>query len=254
MNKKYIFNISKKHTPEVKINIKKNWHRHDIVNELKGNNNIGVELGVAKGVFAKRLLNSLKFKKLYGVDMYNDVHDTNEYANTLKYLGLENSKYYLLRMDFESANNIFKDESFDFIYVDGFAHSGEEGGKTLIDWYKKLKIGGILAGDDYHSDWPLVVWAVNDLAKQLNATINLTEITEDEPYSKYPSWYLTKKENHENLKINALLYKLGMREKSRVNSERVGYRAILRSRISKILRYLRLRNFVIKLFKLNIKQ
>ena len=43
MNKKYIFNISKKHTPKVNINVKKNWYRQDVVYELNGNNNIGIE-------------------------------------------------------------------------------------------------------------------------------------------------------------------------------------------------------------------
>lgn len=43
-----------------------------------------------------------------------------------------------------------------FIYVDGYAHTGEDRGKTLFDWYPKLKIGGLMAGDDYHDDWPLV--------------------------------------------------------------------------------------------------
>lgn len=253
MNKKYIFNISKKYTPKVSINIKKNWFRHDIVNELGGNNNIGIELGVAKGIFAKRLLNSGKFSKLYGVDTYNDVHDTAEYIETLKYIGIENLNYNLIRMDFDSAHKIFKDEYFDFIYVDGFAHSGEEGGKTLIEWYKKLKIGGILAGDDYHLDWPLVVWAVNDLAKQLNSTINLTEVTEDELYSKYPTWFIKKKNLCENLVINPLLYKLGMKEKARVHSERVGIHAKIRSVVAKVLSYFGLKNFVIKLLRLNIK-
>ena len=253
MNKKYIFNISKKHTPKVNINVKKNWYRHDVVNELEGNNNIGIELGVATGVFAKRLLSSSKFLRLYGVDMYNDVHDTAEYIETLKLIGIENSNYNLLRMDFESANKIFKNDYFDFIYVDGFAHSGEEGGKTFIDWYKKLKVGGVLAGDDYHNDWPLVVWAVNDLAKQLNTTINLTDITEDDPYSKYPSWYIKKINSTENLKLNPILYKLGMKEKNRVYKERVGVYAKVRKIIGKILKFIGLRNFVIKVFKLNIK-
>ena len=88
--------------------------------------------------------------------------------SALKYIGIENTTYSLLRMDFDDALLLFEDNYFDFIYVDGFAHTGEEGGKTLIDWIKKLKVGGYLAGDDYHNDWPLVVWAVNDLAKKLS--------------------------------------------------------------------------------------
>jgi len=46
--------------------------------------------------------------------------------------------------------------------------------KTIVEWYKKLKLGGILAGDDYHDDWPLVNWAVNDFASKLGVKISTT--------------------------------------------------------------------------------
>jgi len=162
------------------------------------------------------MMESRKFKKFYGVDVYGDIHDTKEYISALKCVGLENPVYSLLRMDFDSALSMFEDDYFDFIYVDGFAHTGEDGGKTLIDWIKKLKVGGILAGDDYHKDWPLVIWAVNDIAKKLNVEINVTLETEDKIYCKYPIWYFRKKDDL-NLCLNPLLYKLGMSEKKRVH-------------------------------------
>jgi hypothetical protein len=34
-------------------------------------------------------------------------------------------------MSFDDALDIFDDEFFDFIYIDGFAHTGEEGGNQL---------------------------------------------------------------------------------------------------------------------------
>lgn len=220
MNKKYIFDLSKNNTPKVKVNTKDNWLRHDIVNELSAENNIGLELGVACGIYSKRMIESGKFKKFYGVDIYGDIHDTKEYVNTLKYLGVTNSTYSLLRMDFDSALDLFEDEYFDFIYIDGFAHTGEEGGKTIIDWSKKLKVGGILAGDDYHEDWPLVIWAVNDFAKQLGLEINLTDGKESSDYCKYPTWYIKKEKWSEELVVNSSLYKVAMKEKSRINRKR----------------------------------
>lgn len=246
MNSKKIFEIAKKNTPTVKINKKNKWLRHDVVNELNGNNNIGIELGVARGIYSRRMIDSARFKRFYGVDIYSDIHDTKEYISALKYIGIEDTTYSLLRMDFESALEMFEDNYFDFIYVDGFAHTGEEGGKTLIDWIKKLKPGGILAGDDYHDDWPLVVWAVNDLAKKIGAEITVTGGSEDGIYCKYPTWYL-KKELATSPTVNPLLFKLSMREKKRINFYRAGIYARARKLLVSILDIFRLKQLIKKL-------
>lgn len=174
MNLNSVFKYARKETPNAKVTYKDGWLRHDVVGLLGGSENIGIELGVAKGIYAKRMVESKKFKRFYGVDMYADTHDTAEYCAALKYIGYQNPSYCLLRTDFDSALELFDDNHFDFIYVDGFAHTGEEGGKTLIDWLKKLKNGGILAGDDYHEDWPLVKWAVNDFVKRLGVELYVT--------------------------------------------------------------------------------
>jgi len=248
MNKKKIFLIAKENTPKVKVIGKQEWLRHDVVQELRGKSNIGIELGVAQGVYSKRMVDSGRFKKFYGVDVYGDIHDTKEYISALKHVGVENSSYCLLRMDFDSALCMFEDEYFDFIYVDGFAHTGEDGGKTLIDWIKKLKVGGILAGDDYHDDWPLVVWAVNDLAEKLGVEISVTLGSENEIYCKYPTWYI-KKMGRINPSINPLLHKLGMREKRRVNFYRTGIYAKARKLSVTILDILGLKQIIINLIR-----
>jgi ubiquinone/menaquinone biosynthesis C-methylase UbiE len=191
LNKPWVFKIAQDRTPEVAANILPDSFRHDVIRHLEGKNNIGIELGVATGIFSKRMMDSGKFKKFFGVDIYGDIHDTNEYKNTLANIGLMEN-YNLLRMAFEDAIELFEDNSFDFIYVDGFAHTGEEGGQTLFDWYKKLKPGGIIAGDDYDNDWPLVKWAVNDFAIKAGSKLWMTEKIENTAYSMYPSWFIEK--------------------------------------------------------------
>jgi hypothetical protein len=49
-----------------------------------------------------------------------------------------------------------------------------------------------MAGDDYHPDWPLVQWAVNDFAQALGLELTVTEKTESHSYNRYPSWFVTK--------------------------------------------------------------
>lgn len=225
LNKKYIFDLAQKNTPKVKVEGKEGWLRHDVVNLLEGNENVGIELGVAKGIFSRRMLESRKFKRFYGVDVYGDTHNTAEYSSTLKYIGYKDPKYCLLRMDFESAVDLFEDEYFDFVYVDGFAHTGEDGGKTLIDWLSKVKAGGILAGDDYHRDWPLVVWAVNHLASELGVSVSVTLGVEDTDYCRYPTWWIRKIKSNIKPRLDPLLFDLGMKEKRRVHQQRTGVRS-----------------------------
>tara|TARA_B100000965_G_scaffold375064_1_gene366855 strand:+ start:118 stop:894 length:777 start_codon:yes stop_codon:yes gene_type:complete len=199
--------FASKRVPEVQIQYHKNFYRHDVLKYLTRKNCIGIELGVAQGHFSKRMIESGKFKKFYGVDLYEDHHDTNEYIKALNLIGIEED-YVILRMSFDEAKDLFDDNYFDFIYFDGYAHTGEEGGKTLNDWYKKLKIGGIYAGDDYHEDWPLVKWAVNDMVSQLNYKLNVTGIVENNNLNRYPSWFF-KKENEGIFSTNEQLKELG---------------------------------------------
>ena len=83
---------------------------------------------------------------------------------------------------------------YDYVYIDGFAHTGEEGGKTISDFWVHLRMGGIIAGDDYHSDWPLVLWAVADFASKTGCSIYVTtQNTKLDGYNGYPSWMAIKK-------------------------------------------------------------
>jgi hypothetical protein len=219
LNEKWVADLSCMLTPEVDINYIENLYRHDIISCADDLSCVGIELGVAKGIFSKRMIESGKFISYYGVDLYSDIHDTEEYKNALKYIGLSEN-YKLLRMSFDDALDLFDDEYFDFIYIDGFAHTGEEGGKSIADWFCKLKNGGVLAGDDYHSDWPLVKWAVNDFVKKTGLTLNVMRCVENIQYCKYPTWFVVKEKNI-RVEPNEILMKVAMLEKERIHNERI---------------------------------
>lgn len=55
---------------------------------LTGSENIGIELGVAAGGFSSAMVNSGAFKLFFGVDIYGDNHDVNEYKTALREVGL----------------------------------------------------------------------------------------------------------------------------------------------------------------------
>lgn len=113
MNLGKVHKIAKKNTPKIKTKIVTGSYRYNVIDSLKGNNNIGIELGVAQGGFSKKMVDSGKFSNFYGVDMYADTHDTNEYKVALSTIGISKN-YKLLRMTFDDAIDLFEDNFFNF--------------------------------------------------------------------------------------------------------------------------------------------
>ena len=96
---------------DLKISTLEKISRYEIINFLqKKNDNIGIELGVAKGDFSKKLIENNTFKFFFGVDSYSDFeedlygpdsHNEEQYKFALKNIGIR-SNYNLLRMDFDN--------------------------------------------------------------------------------------------------------------------------------------------------------
>ena len=169
------------------------YSRFDLT-KLLGNRSdcVGIELGVAAGEYAAEMVRSGKFREFWGVDMYADTHNTAQYIEALKNVGFEHN-YKLIRMTFDEALQLFPDEYFDFLYLDGYAGNGLEGGQTLRRWASKVKIGGIIAGDDYHEDFPLLQEIVDEFVEQNKFQMMTTEGAFDfSAYGHYPSWAVYK--------------------------------------------------------------
>src|SRR3990167_3025502 len=120
----------------------------------------GVEIGVDHGDFSKLICNSNYQMKLYGIDPYLFYDEYNEYDSQEQmdhifreaHLKLKNEitngQYEFIRKPSMEALKDFKDESLDFVYIDG-NHEGEYPYMDLKYWSKKVKKGGIIAGHDY---------------------------------------------------------------------------------------------------------
>ncbi|MDE0305341.1 MAG: class I SAM-dependent methyltransferase [Albidovulum sp.] len=167
--------------------------RFDLFKLLGGNRNeIGIELGVATGDYSKKMVSSGYFRQFFGIDMYADTHDTEQYKRALAHVGIFEN-YKILRMTFEEALDLFPDNTFGFLYLDGYAATGFEGGKTIRSWSKKVKIGGVIAGDDYHEDFPLLQKVVNEVCEQNKFELMVTEgAFDNSAYGSYPSWAFIK--------------------------------------------------------------
>lgn len=165
-------------------------YRHDIIKLVK-QNGIGIELGVARGEFAERILKTNHLSHFYGVDKYDDHHNEQEYKSTLKLLS-KYANYTLHRTTFNKALELFPDEYFDFIYIDGYAHTGQDNGKTLYDWYSKCKVGGIFSGDDYCKTYQKTIDNVNKFVKEKNLKLEIINCSENTVWSRNPTWYVVK--------------------------------------------------------------
>ncbi len=183
----------------------KKFYRKDLTKIFKKKNLLGVELGVARGEFAKQLAKSKNFKTFFGIDSYSlNHHNNHEYFQALKNIGLNNN-YKIIKLTFDQALKLFPDYSLDFIYFDGYAHTGQNYGKTIVDWSKKIKVNGILAGDDYDEKWELNKQIIDQFAKDNNLKINLTDTKIKDHI--YKSWFIrvNKKLNPKPIKYSKFL-------------------------------------------------
>lgn len=122
---------------------------------------LGIEIGAQAGWYSAQILERTSMH-LVILDAWRHIEvGYNEGGNTKDdmHLYLMNhtldlltkkydGRFTLMRELSETAVNFFKDELFDFIYLDA-NHSEEFVSSELIRWYPKLKEGGMIAGHDY---------------------------------------------------------------------------------------------------------
>ena len=137
----------------------------DKVDKLNGDSKlIGVEIGVSEGENARDILQNMNIKMLYAVDVWDEYHDHGK-RTTERFLSKVYEEFWndvnikIVKLDSVSASKMFKDNSVDFVYIDG-NHSYKFVLKDIESWLPKIKEGGVLCGHDYKKD---VLEAVTDL-------------------------------------------------------------------------------------------
>lgn len=152
------------------------------------------ELGVYLGEFSETLLQLPNIDLLYSIDAWGDeAHPEKEYQSTVERLAPYGNRNSILRMKFDEAVKKFPDGHFDLVYVDGYAHEGEDNGRTFWDWWPKVKSGGIFAGHDYcKRHWPLVPLHLDRFAEHHGLNIHVTSETSDPQAIIFPSWIIRK--------------------------------------------------------------
>ena len=141
-----------------------------------------VELGVAGGRHAVQLLKRHDTLRYLGIDAWEvRPHDMKLAMRRLRPFA---ERVTLRRCLFSEATQDVCNA--DLVYVDGFAHTGQDGGATLREWWPMVRPGGIMAGHDYDPVWPLTVKAVDEWAAHVGCPVHII------PDRPYPTWWLRK--------------------------------------------------------------
>ncbi len=129
---------------------------------------VGCEIGVNMGLNAVEMFEYLDIERLYLIDPYSfyGKHKEMQQAKGGKRYNMaieslrpwEDKCIWIHKISSHAIDDI-PDESLDFVYIDG-SHHYKVVKKDITNYIKKVKIGGLIAGHDYHQ--PDVKRAVND--------------------------------------------------------------------------------------------
>lgn len=178
-----------------KIFLDKVRTREDIPRVLPNKGSaMAIELGLADGGFSEKLVQYGNIGFLYSIDAYagDRSHNVDEYKVAFGRLDRFRYKNSILRMTFAEAVTLFPDNYFDLVYVDGYAHDGEDNGRTLYDWWPKVKRHGIFAGHDYDKQWPLVVEQVDKFAQEKRVRVCTIKPHSNPMHKDYQGWLIFK--------------------------------------------------------------
>ena len=174
--------------------------RHEIA-LLAPKGSIGVELGVDTGQLSERFLNLHHFSSFHCVDRWdpeNDEWDTTGVHSRQQYLDctqrlMKYPEARIWRMTAQEFAKLVPDEMFGFIYIDCYAHTGQDDGEILRVMWPKLAPGGVFAGDDYSvRKWPLTVTAVNVFAAEIGKKVQVRDdfcMHTRDWQDSCPTWY-----------------------------------------------------------------
>lgn len=125
---------------------------------------VGVEIGVEEGLYTEILCKANPQAKIYGIDPWRAYSGYRDHVSQSKLDGFYEGtrkrlvpygNYELVRRFSLEAARDFGNGSLDFVYIDG-NHTLPYIINDLIEWSKKVKIGGIVSGHDYRKSKRMV--------------------------------------------------------------------------------------------------
>lgn len=166
-------------------------------------NNKLVEVGVWEGGGIENLC-KCNPKLLLGVDCWDQSDDIKTsdgignsamkavYKKALNIM-IKNPNVKYIKSYSDEYLDLYEDKSFDYVYIDGL-HTYEQTKKDLVNWFDKVKSGGVLGGHDYFvnsSSYKFgVIEAVDEFVKEYQSKLYCFYVT---PERSAPSYFMIKK-------------------------------------------------------------
>ena len=152
---------------------------------------VAAEVGVWKGHNTEHIIKVLPIRKIYAVDPWIPFSSSGHDIKTMtiaekdarKRLSKYGSRVEIIKATADDAVKLLP-ENMDFIYIDG-NHDYEHVKKDIENYYRKLGVGGILAGDDIQNRR-----IPNGVAKAL---AEFTVKNKLDFFIEAPDWWLIKK-------------------------------------------------------------
>ena len=153
---------------------------------------VGAELGVANGDLTHRFLDLDHFSEFHAVDKWDDHHSIHEYHRVIERLA-DYEELQIWRQPASTWLSSIPDNTFGFIYIDCYAHTGQDDGAILRAAWPKLADGGVFSGDDYDTAFPLTIRAVDRFAESVGHSVRkYTGFRRSQPYDNHDSWFYVK--------------------------------------------------------------
>ncbi|HET7099047.1 MAG TPA: class I SAM-dependent methyltransferase [Patescibacteria group bacterium] len=156
----------------------------------------GAEIGVANGVFSRRMLEIIPHLNLLCIDSWSEKRRPHAFENATTLLK-PYSGAMIIKSKSMDAVKMIPDLWLDFVYIDA-DHTYESVVSDVSEWTKKVRSNGIIAGHDYYVTKTGnigVIQAVDEYVKENGYELKLTSWDKRNPIKddRQPSWYFTKK-------------------------------------------------------------
>lgn len=128
------------------------------IKENLKDDSVGCELGVFRGNHAKALLDTGKIKKFYLVDVRTD---------RIREDVINDPRTVIIKSSSINAHEKIENESLDFLYHDS-KHTYKFLLQEISFWYQKVRIGGVIGGDNFEPKFPDVGRVVKDFCRDFD--------------------------------------------------------------------------------------
>lgn len=165
---------------------------------------MGAEVGVFDGYFSEFMCQTIPGLTLYSIDpweVYQGYRDhkfvaSMQAAEAKARKRLEPFDCTIIKKFSMDAVKDFEDEFFDFVYIDA-NHEYKYVKEDIEEWAKKVRPGGIVAGDDYYMTRAGnlgVIQAAQEYADAHNYELHSTlwDLTQEVVDNQQPAWWFEK--------------------------------------------------------------